>query len=96
MSSQRLRKGKNKMNDYTSYQVRTYISGSVNAARENARDDDERALLDYTERYLLDLYASGQMVATWEKDDGTPTLSMVESPQGIECFVDSGVGTTTI
>ena len=64
------------MNDYTAYQVRTYISGSVDAARADATDDATRSLLDYTERYLLDLYASGQMVATWEKDDGTPTLRM--------------------
>jgi hypothetical protein len=65
-----------KMNDYTAYQVRTYISGSVDEARAEASDDATRSLLDYTERYLLDLYASGQMVATWEKDDGTPTLRM--------------------
>lgn len=71
------RKEKKEMNDYTAFQVRTYISGSVDEAREKASDDSERSLLDYTERYLLDLYASGQMVATWEKDDGTPTLRMV-------------------
>ena len=64
------------MNDYTAFQVRTYISGSVDEARAQAPDDATRSLLDYTERYLLDLYASGQMVATWEKDDGTPTLRM--------------------
>ena len=61
------------MNDYTAYQVRTYISGSVDEERAQAQSADERALLDYTERYLLDLYASGQLVATWEKEDGTPT-----------------------
>ena len=50
------------MNDYTDYMVRTYISGSVDEARERTQDANEIALLDYTERYLLDMYDSGQMV----------------------------------
>ena len=34
------------MNDYTDYVVRTYISGSVDDARERTTDANEIALLD--------------------------------------------------
>ena len=83
------------MNDYTDYVVRTYISGSVDDARERTTDANEIALLDYTERYLLDLYASGQMVASFDREDDIPTLTMVHPTQDLEMFSDSGLAYTT-
>ena len=83
------------MNDYTDYVVRTYISGSVDDARERTTDANEIALLDYTERYLLDLYASGQMVASFDRDDDIPTLTMAQPTQDIGRFTDSGLAYTT-
>ena len=83
------------MNDYTDYMVRTYISGSVDDARERTTDANEIALLDYTERYLLDLYASGQMVASFDRDDDIPTLTMAQPTQDIGMFTDSGLAAVT-
>ena len=83
------------MNDYTDYMVRTYISGSVDDARERTQDASEIALLDYTERYLLDLYASGQMLASFERDDDIPTLTMAQSTQDVGMFTDSGLAYQT-
>ena len=83
------------MNDYTDYMVRTYISGSVDDARERTTDANEIALLDYTERYLLDLYASGQMVASFERDDDIPTLTMAQPTQELGMFTDSGLSVAT-
>ena len=83
------------MNDYTDYVGRTYISGSVDDARERTTDANEIALLDYTERYLLDLYASGQMVASFDRDDDIPTLTMAQPTQDIGMFTDSGLAYTT-
>jgi len=83
------------MNDYTDYMVRSYISGSVDEARERTQDANEIALLDYTERYLLDLYDSGQMVASWDRDDDIPTLTMAHPPQDSGMFTDSGTGYVT-
>ena len=83
------------MNDYTDYMVRTYISGSVDDARERTTAAGEIALLDYTERYLLDLYASGQMVASFDRDDDIPTLTMAEPMQELGMFSDSGLAYTT-
>ena len=83
------------MNDYTDYMVRTYISGSVDDARERTTDAGEIALLDYTERYLLDLYASGQMLASFDRDDDIPTLTMVQPTQDMGMFTDSGLAATT-
>ena len=85
------------MNDYTDYMVRTYISGSVDDARERTTDANEIALLDYTERYLLDLYASGQMVASFDRDDDIPTLTMAKiyAMQDMGMFTDSGLAATT-
>ena len=82
-------------NDYTDYMVRTYISGSVDDARERTTDANEIALLDYTERYLLDLYASGQMVASFDRDDDIPTLTMAQSMQELGMFTDSGLSVAT-
>ena len=83
------------MNDYTDYMVRTYISGSVDEARERTQDANEIALLDYTERYLLDLYDSGQMVASWDRDDDIPTLTMAPQAQDSGMFTDSGISALT-
>ena len=85
------------MNDYTDYMVRTYISGSVDDARERTTDANEIALLDYTERYLLDLYASGQMVASFDRDDDIPTLTMakIDAMQDMGMFTDSGLAATS-
>ena len=83
------------MNDYTDYMVRTYISGSVDDARERTQDANEIALLDYTERYLLDLYASGQMLASFDREDDIPTLTMARPMQDIGMFTDSGLAYTT-
>ena len=83
------------MNDYTDYMVRSYISGSVDEARERTQDANEIALLDYTERYLLDLYASGQMVATFDREDDIPTLTMAQPTQDLGMFTDSGLGAIT-
>ena len=83
------------MNDYTDYMVRTYISGSVDEARERTQDANEIALLDYTERYLLDLYDSGQMVASWDRDDDIPTLTMAPQSQDDGMFTDSGISALT-
>lgn len=83
------------MNDYTDYMVRSYISGSVDEARERTQDANEIALLDYTERYLLDLYDSGQMVASWDRDDDIPTLTMAHPPQDSGMFTDSGISALT-
>ena len=83
------------MNDYTDYMVRTYISGSVDDARERTTDASEIALLDYTERYLLDLYDSGQMVASFDREDDIPTLTMSHPTQDIGMFTDSGLAYTT-
>ena len=83
------------MNDYTDYVVRTYISGSVDDARDRTQDANEIALLDYTERYLLDLYASGQMVASFDRDDDIPTLTMAQPTQDLGMFTDSGLAYTT-
>ena len=83
------------MNDYTDYMVRSYISGSVDEARERTQDANEIALLDYTERYLLDLYASGQMVASFDRDDDIPTLTMAQPSQDLGMFTDSGLGAIT-
>ena len=83
------------MNDYTDYMVRSYISGSVDEARERTQDANEIALLDYTERYLLDLYASGQMVASFDRDDDIPTLTMAQPTQDLGMFADSGLGAIT-
>ena len=83
------------MNDYTDYMVRSYISGSVDEARERTQDANEIALLDYTERYLLDLYASGQMVASFDRDDDIPTLTMAQPTQDLGMFTDSGLGAIT-
>ena len=83
------------MNDYTDYMVRTYISGSVDDARERTTDANEIALLDYTERYLLDLYASGQMVASFDREDDIPTLTMAHPVQELGMFTDSGLTVKT-
>ena len=83
------------MNDYTDYMVRTYISGSVDDARERTTDANEIALLDYTERYLLDLYDSGQMVASFDREDDIPTLTMAHPTQDLGMFSDSGLAHTT-
>ena len=83
------------MNDYTDYMVRSYISGSVDEARERTQDANEIALLDYTERYLLDLYASGQMVASFDREDDIPTLTMAQPTQDLGMFTDSGLGALT-
>ena len=83
------------MNDYTDYMVRSYISGSVDEARERTQDANEIALLDYTERYLLDLYASGQMVASFDRDDDIPTLTMAHPTQDIGMFTDSDLAAVT-
>ena len=83
------------MNDYTDYVVRSYISGSVDDARERTTDANEIALLDYTERYLLDLYASGQMVASFDRDDDIPALTMAHPTQDLGMFTDSGLAATT-
>ena len=83
------------MNDYTDYMVRTYISGSVDDARERTTDANEIALLDYTERYLLDLYASGQMIASFDRDDDIPTLTMAHPMQDLRMFTDSGLSAVT-
>ena len=83
------------MNDYTDYMVRSYISGSVDEARDRTQDANEIALLDYTERYLLDLYASGQMVASFDRDDDIPTLTMAHPTQDIGMFTDSGLTAVT-
>jgi len=77
------------MDDYTDYMVRSYISGSVDEARGLTTDTGELALLDYTEKYLLDLYSSGQMVAEWSGNSDKPTLTMA---QPINNFTDSGIG----
>ena len=82
------------MNDYTDYMVRTYISGSVDDARERTTDANEIALLDY-ERYLLDMYASGQMVASFDREDDIPTLTMAHPTQDLGMFTDSGLAYTT-
>ena len=83
------------MDDYTDYMVRTYISGSVDDARERTTDAGEIALLDYTERYLLDLYASGQMVASFDRDDDIPTLTMAEPMQDVNMFTDAELAYAT-
>jgi len=83
------------MNDYTDYMVRTYISGSVGDARERTTDANEIALLDYTERYLLDLYASGQMLASFDREDDIPTLTMSHPTQELGMFTDSGLSAAT-
>ena len=83
------------MNDYTDYMVRSYISGSVDEARERTQDANEIALLDYTERYLLDLYASGQMVASFDREDDIPTLTMAHPTQDLGMFTDSGLTAVT-
>jgi len=83
------------MNDYTDYVVRSYISGSVDEARDRTQDANEIALLDYTERYLLDLYASGQMVASFDREDDIPTLTMAHPTQELGMFTDSGLAYTT-
>jgi hypothetical protein len=83
------------MDDYTDYMVRSYISGSVDEARERTQDANEIALLDYTERYLLDLYASGQMVASFDREDDIPTLTMAQPTQDLGMFTDSALGAIT-
>jgi len=83
------------MNDYTDYMVRTYISGSVDDARDRTQDANEIALLDYTERYLLDLYASGQMLASFDREDDIPTLTMSHPTQELGMFTDSGLSAAT-
>ena len=75
------------MNDYTDY--------SVDDARARTTDANEIALLDYTERYLLDLYASGQMVASFDREDDIPTLTMAQPTQDLGMFTDSGLAYTT-
>jgi hypothetical protein len=41
------------------------------------------------------MYDSGQMVASWERDDNIPTLSMAPQAQDSGMFTDSGTGYVT-
>jgi hypothetical protein len=62
--------------DYNDYMVRTYISQSFENERQTTNDNEHRKILNETEDYLLDLYDAGLVNASWDRDDGAPTLTM--------------------
>lgn len=63
-------------NDYNDYMVRTYISQSFESERQATTDSEHRKILNDTEDYMLDLYDAGLVNATWDREDGTPTITM--------------------